>query len=66
MPKPARINRPYEKKINLPTDLVARVDLHLYSDLEARVPFGAWSKLVERLLTEYLATIKETGNEKPL
>lgn len=54
MPKPPRINRPVEKSINLPQDLVGKVDLELFSEVEGRVPFGTWSRLVERLLREWL------------
>lgn len=55
MPKPARVIRPVEKNISLPADLVTKVDLELYSEVEERVPFGAWSKLVEQLLRDWLA-----------
>lgn len=54
MPRPARVIRPIEKKLSLPGDIVTRVDLILYSSLEERVPHGAWSKLVEQLLREFL------------
>lgn len=54
MPRPAKAIKPAEKNISLPSDLVARVDLVLYSDLEGKVPFGAWSKLVEALLARWL------------
>jgi hypothetical protein len=54
MSRPKSIIRPIEKRVNLPEDLVARVELELYSELEQRVPFGAWSQLVQRLLREHL------------
>ena len=50
MPRPRKAVRPVEKNISLPEDLVARVNLELYSDLEARVPFGAWQKYIETLI----------------
>lgn len=53
--RPPRVNRPQDKTISLPAPLIARVDLELWSDLEAKVPFGAWSKLIEELLTAWLA-----------
>lgn len=59
MPRVKRINRPVEKKISLPEDLVAQVDLHLYSELEEKVPFGSWSALVETLLRGHLAQVKQ-------
>lgn len=55
MPRPAKAIKPAEKNISLPSDLVAKVDLALWSDLEGRVPFGGWSKLVEALLNRWLA-----------
>ena len=57
MPKPRRVDRPVEKSISLPQTLCAQVDIMLYSELEGRVPFGAWSKLMESLLAEWLAKI---------
>lgn len=54
MPKPRRTIRPIEKTISLPEDLVARVELELFSDLEQRVPFGAWSKLGQELFTRWV------------
>ena len=57
MPKPRRVDRPVEKSISLPQTLCAQVDIMLYSELEGRVPFGAWSKLMESLLTEWLNKI---------
>ena len=54
MPRPARAVKAVEKSISLPRELCTRVDLALYSDLEGRVPFGAWSKVVEALLNKWL------------
>lgn len=54
MPRVKSPVRPVEKKINLPEILVAQVDLQLFSPLESRVPHGAWSKLVQSLLMEWL------------
>lgn len=54
MPKPAKIIRPVHKNLSLPEDLVAKVELELYSDVEQRVPMGAWQRLVSELLTDWL------------
>lgn len=54
MPRPKKTLRPVYKNISLPEDLVAQVELSLWSELEQRVPFGAWSELVQRLLREHL------------
>lgn len=53
--KPAKVIRPVEKKISIPEDVVAQIDLELYSELESRVPHGAWSTLITKLLREHLA-----------
>lgn len=50
MPRPRFVVRPIEKNISLPEDLVAKVDLVLYSDLEGKVPFGAWKLYVQGLI----------------
>lgn len=50
MPRPLKTDRPIEKNISLPTSLVARVDLELFSDLEGKVPFGAWQKFLVGLI----------------
>lgn len=54
MPRVKSPIRPVQKSIHLPEDLVARVDLKLYSALENRVPFGAWSELIQALLNRWL------------
>lgn len=63
MPKPARIDRPVEKNLSLPGTVVAQVDLHLYSELEGRVPHGAWRNLITELLTSWLRE-KEESHER--
>lgn len=54
MGRPRKAIRPIEKNISLPLDLVARVELELYSELEGKVPFGAWSRYVEKLIRDDL------------
>ena len=55
MPRPRKAVPSVEKNLSLPRDLVVAVDLELFSDLEGKVPFGAWGKYVERLIREDLA-----------
>lgn len=50
MARPRRIDRPVEKRISLPRSLVVQVELELFSDLEQKVPFGAWQRLLIDLL----------------
>lgn len=53
MPRPARTLRTVQKNIALPEDLAAKLELHLYSEVEGRVPFGAQSAFFSQLLTDY-------------
>jgi len=55
MARPRKAIKPIEKTINLPQDLVAKVELLLFSELEQRVPYGAWTKYIEWLVREDLA-----------
>lgn len=54
MARPRKAIRPVEKTVSLPEDLVARVELELYSEVEGKVPFGAWQKYLERLIRDDL------------
>ena len=54
MGRPRKAIRPIEKNISLPLDLVVQVELELYSELEGKVPFGAWSGYVEKLIRDDL------------
>ena len=54
MPRPLKTDRPVEKSINLPTSLCTQVDLLLWSELEEKVPTGAWSKYVVSLIEQDL------------
>jgi hypothetical protein len=55
--------RPIEKNISLPETLVAEVDLLLYSELEGRVPYGAWKGLVQALLEKFVEGAKRVRKE---
>jgi hypothetical protein len=55
MARPRKAVRPIEKNISIPEDLVCKVDLRLFSELEGRVPHGAWSRYVSGLIRKELA-----------
>lgn len=57
MPRPRKIDRPVEKRVMLPESLVARVELELFSDLEGKVPFGAWQRFLTDVIMERLAKL---------
>ncbi len=53
MPKPPNIIPPTRLEFRLPEDLRARLDLTLYSDLEQRVPHGAYAKFFAARIREH-------------
>lgn len=54
MPKPKNVIPPVEKTLSLPGNVVAEVELRLFSELEGRVPHGAWARLITGLLQDWL------------
>ena len=48
------LDPPVEKSINLPASLVAEVELRLFDPSTNKVAYGAWSKLTEKLVREWL------------
>jgi hypothetical protein len=61
MARPRKVMRSIEKTICLPENLVAKVELELFSEVDGKVPFGAWQKFVVARLEEYFAR-KGNGN----
>ena len=57
MPRPKKTDRPVEKNISLPTSIVARCELEMYSELERKLPFGAWQKFLTGLINEHFARV---------
>ena len=55
MGRPRKAVPSIEKNISLPRDLVAAVELELYSEVEGKVPFAAWQKYLEGLIRADLA-----------
>ncbi len=45
--------------VYIPQDLKARIDLHLFSDVEGRVPSGAYSKFAEERFREFFRQLDE-------
>lgn len=54
MPRPRKVDRPTRCETVVPQSIHAKVQLELWSEVEGKVPFGAWSELVTKLLTEWL------------
>ena len=60
--RPANIIRPSKLTTTLPEDLRAKLDLHLWSELEQRVPVGAYQRfLVERIVEYFNSTSLDIG-----
>jgi len=64
MARPRKAIRPVEKSISLPEDIVTRIDLLLFSELEGRVPHGAWSRYVSGLIRQDLEGGKHNEQER--
>ena len=58
MPRPKSTNPKITKHIPIDPDLCAKAELTLFSDLEGRVPYGAWSALIEQLLRQHFEAAK--------
>lgn len=50
MGRPKNTIRSIEKNISIPENVVIQVDLKLFSELESRVPHGAWSRYITGLI----------------
>lgn len=61
MPRPRDVIRKVKFGVWITEDLRARLDLRLYSPVEGRVPFKAYSDFVERAVTTELNRL-ETVN----
>jgi hypothetical protein len=57
--KTARVDKPTLTRFYLPESLRARVDLLLWSDVESRVPHGAYTELFTRLTREWLDLVDQ-------
>lgn len=53
MSRPAAVVKRISKNISLPEDLVVRMELELYSEVDQRIPIGAQSQLIEALLRQH-------------
>ena len=54
MGRPANTIKSIEKCVSIPQPLAVKVDLVLYSELEGRVPHGAWARYITALIAEDL------------
>lgn len=65
MGRPKITDRRIARPLQIPTSLSARIDLHLWSDLEQRVPYGKFSEFVSEACREKLDRLYgELGAER--
>lgn len=57
MVRPTKTVRPVRFGCCIPEDLNTRVEQHLFSEVEDRVPHGAKSSFIEGLLREFFAKL---------
>lgn len=62
MARPKKAIASIEKTICIPLPIVAKVDLLLFSELEGKVPHGAWARYVSGLIAADLARREEIAN----
>lgn len=55
MPRKPAVIPPYKLKVSIPEDLMGRLTLDLWSDLEGRVPLGAYSARITQLIRQHFA-----------
>lgn len=55
MPAPLKHDRPTLLHLALPLSLRAQLDIHLYSELEGRVPKGAYQAFISERIREFFS-----------
>ena len=63
MPRPKKTVPNIQKNIGLPKDLLDRLDIILFSEVEGRVPFGAYSEFFTNLLREYFENANRRNSD---
>lgn len=58
MPRTPNIQRPHTIHVTLPDEVYAQLALELFSPVERRIPYGAWSELFTRLALDHLQRIQ--------
>jgi len=53
MPRPPAPEPFIRKNLHIPESLAARVELRLWDPTQSKARYGAWSKLIVRLLQEW-------------
>lgn len=56
MPRPKNLVKTVFLNVGLPEDIHTQMTLHLWSDMEQRVPHGAFQAFLSSLIREYFKT----------
>lgn len=56
MPRKAEIDRPVRLDTTLPTSVYAKLALHLHSELEGKIPRGAWQRFIMERIQEFFGS----------
>lgn len=54
MPRPRKLDRPHRLEVALPASIYNKLTQELFSDIEGRVPHGAYSTVVQALVVDWL------------
>jgi len=65
MPRPVKAIPTVSKHLRIREDLIAQVELMLFSDLEGKVPYGAFQEYIEGLIMKDLLERKPILNALP-
>jgi hypothetical protein len=60
--RPASVLRPIKLTMVLPEDIRARLDLYLYSEVEQRIPHGAYQRFFVERIKEFFARLESGGS----
>ena len=64
--KRPKIIRPTKLTLMLPEDIRAKLDLHLFSQVENRVPMGAYQRFFIERIQEFFSSAQLTSEEKQI
>lgn len=62
MPRAPNINRPISLHTTIPEDLWTKLTLYLYSEVEGRVPKGAYQSFITERIREFFNQSKEQSS----
>lgn len=61
--KPRKIIRPQSLHLHLPEDVMAKLYIHLFSEVEGRVPMGAYQRFLSARIREYFSRPVQKDHE---